>query len=70
MYPWYVTRNMVSHAADALHRSQPFDFETVRQEQVAADAREHHMNSGSGGGGGTSFGGGSHSGGGGVGGSW
>jgi len=37
MYPWYVTRGMVTHAQDAAHGGRPFDFESVRQQQVDFD---------------------------------
>lgn len=70
MYPWYVTTNMVNHASDMARRGEAFNFEAVRQEQMAQIARERHMHQGQYGSGSVGFGGGSSTGGGGVGGSW
>lgn len=59
---------MVNHASDMAHQEQFFDFEAVRQEQLAQ--RAQHMHQGQAGSGNISFGGGSSVGGGGAGGSW
>ena len=70
LYPWYITSDMVNHASDMNRQGQTFDFESVRQEQLAQQAQERHMHQGQFGSGSVGFGGGSSGGGGGAGGSW